>query len=414
MKNVHFEYAKVSRRFFWFLWLTYTLVYMTKSCFGAAMASIVADGAMTKSQTGLITSVFYIIYAPLQVVGGIFADKYDPERLVKIGLLGAAVANTVIFFNQNYYVILVAWSLCAIAQFALWPSIFKIISSQLYYEDRKSATFYISFSASTGLILAYFVAALITKWQYNFAVSGAVLFALAIAFHLICEKIGNYMIPDVIFNKKDKKTEGTEGQPSTLSLFIKSGFMFMVVIGFCRIVVANAVKTVSSTMLMESYVGVSPSIGNLLNMLIVGAGLLGTFLMRTLIYPKLIKNEAVAMLLMFVVALVPSIVLIFIGKVDIALSVLMMGIIACVLTAVTLVCTYCSMYFTKYGKNGTAAGVMNSAASFGIVVQSYGIARIADSFSWKTVAFVFVGIVILAIFLCVLAYPLWKRFKNVD
>ena len=32
--------------------------------------------------------------------------------------------------------------------------------------------------------------------------------------------------------------------------------------------------------------------------------------------------------------------------------------------------------FKKYGKNGTAAGIMNSAASFGIVVQSYGIARI--------------------------------------
>ena len=45
------------------------------------------EGAMTKSQTGLITAVFYLVYAPLQVVGGIFADKYDPEKLIKIGLM---------------------------------------------------------------------------------------------------------------------------------------------------------------------------------------------------------------------------------------------------------------------------------------------------------------------------------------
>ena len=412
MKNVHFEYAKVSRRFFWFLWLIYTLVYMTKSCFGAAMSSIVAEGALTKSQTGLITSVFYIIYAPLQILGGVFADKYDPEKLVKISLLGAAVANTVIFFNQNYYVMLIAWAFCAFAQFPLWPSIFKIISSQLYYKDRKSAVFYISFASSAGLIFAYLVAALITKWQYNFLVSAVILFTLALSFHIVCENVGDYMIPDVTFNKKDKSKEKKNGEPTDFSLFFKSGFIFIVVIGFCRIIVANAVKTISPTMLMESYDGVSASVGNLLNILVLCAGVLGTLLVRTVIYPKIIKDEVAAMLLFFVISLVPCIVLIYIGKVNIAVSVFMMCLIACVLTAVTYLTTMVSTQFTKYGKNGTAAGIMNSAASFGIVVQSYGIARIADSFSWKTVTTIFVGIVVFAIVLCIVAYPLWKRFKN--
>ena len=412
MKNVHFEYAKLSRRFFWFLWLLYTLVYMTKNCFGAAMSAIVAEGALTKSQTGLITSVFYLIYAPLQVVGGIFADKYDPEKLVKWSLLGASLANFVIFLNQNYYVMLIAWALCALLQFPLWPSVFKIISSQLYYKDRKSAVFYISFSSSAGLIFAYLVAALITKWQYNFLVSAVILFALALSFHIVCENVGDYMIPDVTFNKKDKPKVKTKGEPSTFSLFVKSGFVFIAIIGFCCIIVGNAVKTVSPTMLMESYDSVSASVGNLLNILVLCAGVLGTLLVRSVLYPKIIKDEVLAMLLFFVIALVPCIVLIFIGKVNIAVSVFMMCLIACVLTAVTYLTTIVCTQFTKHGKNGTAAGIMNSATSFGMVVQSYGIARIADSFSWRTVTMVFVGIVIFSVLMCLIAYPLWKRFKN--
>ncbi len=74
---------------------------------------------MTKSQTGLITAVFYLVYAPLQVVGGIFADKYDPEKLIKIGLIGSGLANLIVFLNQNYYAVLFTWVFNAIVQFAV-------------------------------------------------------------------------------------------------------------------------------------------------------------------------------------------------------------------------------------------------------------------------------------------------------
>ena len=48
--DIHLENKKLSREFFLFLWLMYSVIYMTKNCFGSAMASIVADGILTKSQ----------------------------------------------------------------------------------------------------------------------------------------------------------------------------------------------------------------------------------------------------------------------------------------------------------------------------------------------------------------------------
>lgn len=67
--NIHLENRLKSRHFFCFIWLMYAVVYMTKNCFNAALASIVAEGILTKSQTGFITSAFYLVYAPLQIVG---------------------------------------------------------------------------------------------------------------------------------------------------------------------------------------------------------------------------------------------------------------------------------------------------------------------------------------------------------
>ena len=143
--SMHLENKSVSKKFFWMLWVMYAVVYMTKSCYSGAMASIVHEGVLTKSQTGLITASFYFVYAPLQILGGIFADKYNPEKMIKIGLIGSGVANLIIFCNQNYYVMLLAWMFNAVVQFAIWPSVFKIMASQLPRSERKKNAFYMSF-----------------------------------------------------------------------------------------------------------------------------------------------------------------------------------------------------------------------------------------------------------------------------
>ena len=68
------------------------------------------------------------------------------------------------------------------------------------------------------------------------------------------------------------------------------------------------------------------------------------------------------------------------------------------------------MYFAKYGKSATAAGIVNAAASISIVVQSYGVAKIADLTGWNEVSILFASCVFLATILCFTAIPIWNRF----
>lgn len=86
--NIHLENKRVSHYFFVFIWLIYAIACMTKNAYNGSLADIVSEGILTKSQTGFITGMFYLVYTPFQIIGGIFADKFSPERMIKIGLLG--------------------------------------------------------------------------------------------------------------------------------------------------------------------------------------------------------------------------------------------------------------------------------------------------------------------------------------
>lgn len=407
MTNVHLENNRISKQFLIIIWIEYALIYMTKNCFNAAMAGIVYEGVLTKSQTGLISTVFYLIYAPLQIVGGVFADRYDPAKLIKIGLVSSGILNTLLFFFHDYASMLVLWGLNGFAQFAVWPAIIKIITSQLTPSDQKSGAFYIAFSSIGGLLLSYMTAALITKWEYNFLISGLIMFGLAVLWIGECHHVAHYMIRDT-----NEKSNITQVQAKTSGkIFWKSGFYFIVFYILFRTLVDQAVKAFSPTMLTEIYTGVTPSVGNSLNVLIIGATLIGAVIIRK-VYPKLIRSEAAGMLMITLAALPFGAVLLFAGKVHLAVTVIALCGIACFLNCGMVLVNCCTVHFTKYGKSATAAGVVNAVASTAFVFVNYGIALIADLFGWTAVLRVLFVFLLIAVILILFAVPLWKRFLN--
>ncbi len=410
--HIHLEDLQLSRRFFLLLWVLYAVVYMTKNCFSAAMTSIVAEGILTKTQTGFITACFYLAYTPLQIFGGIFADKYNPERLIKIGLVGGAVSNAVIFFNQNYYVMLIAWTFNAIAQFALWPAIFKIMSSQLCRSDCRSMIYYMSFSSSVGLLMAYLMAAVITDWRYNFAVSAVLLAVFALALHLEYKRVEPKMLPD--------RPQGTvarektpEKQMSSLKLFTLSGVFVVGFVMFLKTTIEQGLKTLSPTMFMETYAGVSPSFGNILGTVIIFLGIAGIVLGR-FIYPRFIRDALGAWVALMALAVPFSLVLTAVGKVSVTVMVLSTALVSVLLTASNLLNQHYCLEFIKYGKNGTVAGINNALAALGIVVYSYCFPWLADRYDWSVVMAVCCGMVVLACLLMLLAWWMWKNFHKKD
>ena len=407
LTNVHLENRRISRQFYLIIWIEYALIYMTKNCFGAAMASIVNEGFMTKSQTGLINAVFFIFYGPLQIVGGLLADRYNPENLIKIGLVLSGIINMLLFFFHDFVTMLILWALNGIAQFAIWPAIVKIITSQLAPEDRKDGAFYIAFASVGGLLVSYLAAALISKWEYNFLVSSCVLFVLALLWITECHNVDRFMIPDPKPSAVQQTTTFYTGK--TGKLFRVSGFYFIILFFFFRTVVDQGVKTFSPTMLMELYDGVTPAIGNLLNILIIGTNLIGAFAIRRL-YPKYIRSEVAAALIASVTALPLCGLFLLGGRLHLALMVVCLCGVSCLVNCGTVLINCCNIHYSQYGKSATTAGIINFVASVAIIVVNYGIALLADLYGWRVVLIVFCACMVIGTAAIAYAVPRWKRF----
>ncbi len=403
---------KTSRNLFWYVAFLYAVVFMTKNCFGTALAGIVAEGSMTKSQTGLITSAFYIVYAPLQILGGVLADKVRPDRLVKLGLLGSLLANAVIFVNHNYYVMLAFWVMNGVMQAALYPALFKIITSQLSPAWRQKGLFYFSFTSTAGLIFGYVTAAFVTKWQYNFLVSAVCSLLLYITFTVIYKTALGKMVPVEIEEKKEEKKETVPLSMGTAKLFLVSGFFFILPVNFFRYMVDNSLKNLTPVMLMESYAGLGVSISNLLNVLVLLSGLLGIILTRKFLYPRHIKSEVGGMLFLSVLMLPAAIIIKFTGIISVWAVLAAMCFMAMCLSGIVLMTSFYTGRFAEYGKNGTAAGVGNAALSLSIVLQSYGFALIAEKFGWGVVTTAYIVCIGLCIVFTACALPLWTKFRK--
>ncbi|MBE6644844.1 MAG: MFS transporter [Ruminococcaceae bacterium] len=406
--NIHLENKGISRRFFLYIFAMYSLVCMTKNCFNGALADIVSEGVLTKSQTGLITAMFYIVYTPLQIVGGIFADKFSPERMIKIGLIGGAIANTVIFFNHNYYVMLASWILNGVVQFALWPSTYKIVSSQLCRSDRTYMIFVITLASYVGLVISYIVAGILPSWEYNFAFSAAVLFLLSVGLHIYDKHLNPYMKPDY---KPVETKSGTESvrSLSTVSLFMKSGFFGMLIAVLGYTIVAQGSKTLFPIMVVETF-GKSASVGNLLNTLIIVAGIAGVFFLRFVLYPRFVKNEVFGMLIFM--ALTAGFGLILIWAMEFSVVVITFSSVSFITSMVGILVSYCNVEFVKYGKNGTAAGISNAASALGYAISSYVIVKISEVYDWQVVKFVWLALSLVSVVSLALILPMWIRFKK--
>ena len=412
---MHLQDRKKSLLLFLTVFFMYVLVYMTKNCFTAAMASIVDAGVLTKSQTGLISAVFYLVYTPMQIVGGVAADRWKPDLLIKIGLIGGAIANAIIFFNQNYIVILITWAFNACIQFGVWPGVFKIISSQLVPEQRSRAAFFMSFSTTSGLLVAYIAAAMVRRWENNFLISSVVLFLLTVSFHLVTKHIEPYMVSDTVPRgiHSDKPIELTQHPRSKGKLLLLGGIAFVALYILLRTMVENSVKTLSSTMLMETYGQVSPIIGNLLNALVILSGIIGTIVVRVWLH-RIIQDEIIATALLLMISLPFTAVLHFIGSCRVELTMASLCIVAATLSGTHYLSLSYNMRFSRYGLNATAAGITNATASFGVVIQSYGFTLLAEKASWNAVADMWTVLIGVSTLLLMLALPSWKRFKKLE
>lgn len=406
-KQKYLDSKSLSIVLFLFLFVLYAVIYMTKSMFSSAMASIVEEEYMTASQTGLINAAFWLVYAIFQVVGGFCADKFSPYKIIMLGLFGSLIANTIIYFNQDYYVMMGAWVFNAMAQFGIWPGVFKIISSNLHPNIRGKAVFWMLFAGSLGLGISMLVASFVSHWKNNFLVSIVSSIVLIVGYVIVNHFAEKRMV--TVEQEVDVSKEKVE-KAKLMPLMMSSGLIALMFVCLLRIAVDNGIKMLTPTMLIQSYEGLSAAVANRMSSILIICSALGIFV-AGFVQKKITRNEAKAQFLLYSTILLPLIAVCFVGKIH-------YGFILTALAIVILLSggaspfsqSFISVRFEKYGRIGTVSGILNAAASVGNVLASYIFAKMAEVMSWEGVAFSWVAAVVVCVVCCICVFPRWSRF----
>jgi len=410
MKTKCLKSLRLSIVLFGLLFLLNTVVYMTKNMFSAAMASIVEDGVMTKTQTGTITALFWLVYAVFQFVGGFAADKYSPFRLILIGILSGIVSNLLIYFNQNYVFVVVVWCINAALQFGLWTGTFKMISTQIRLEFRETAIFWILLSTSLGQAASMVVASFVNVWQNNFLISALALTGLFVIWCVVYKLLERNM-EEIQEVKKSEKAESKYSM-TTKDFFVKSGLPVIFMICFFVNMVANGMKTMPPVMLMESYDTLPASIATRLSVVLIFFAIFGMFI-SNFVRHRITKNEMKGASILLFMSIPGLLISCLIGKIHYAFILAFLSFaIVFIQGALPLINTFSSARFIPYGRGATVSGILNAALAMGNVASAYIFPRMGDMLPWYAVTALWLFSILFSASVTFFMIKFWDGFIN--
>ncbi|QTF10498.1 MFS transporter [Brenneria izadpanahii] len=102
------------------IYLGYALFYFTRKSFSAAVPDILANDILTRSDIGLLATLFYVTYGLSKFFSGIVSDQSNARYFMGLGLMASGVINILFGFSSSLWVFALLW--VANAFFQGWGS----------------------------------------------------------------------------------------------------------------------------------------------------------------------------------------------------------------------------------------------------------------------------------------------------
>lgn len=390
--------------------LLYFTSYITRLNFSASIAEMVSVGVFSKTQGGVIGTALFFTYGFGQIISGVLSDKFDPGKIVAVGLVLTALCNLLFAFSDSVAVMAVLWGVNGFAQALFWPPIVRILS--YYFDDSGYAkgNLAVSYACHGATILIYLIVPFgikVADWRFSFFFG-----ALLAAAVLIVWCAGYWRL----VSKMDKtaEREGTT-HPSSAPLIktlAVSGVLIVLVAIALQGYLKDGIQSWLPTFFTEVF-EMDSSKAILMNMVVPVSSIVFVSL-ATVLFRKVFRNEVAESIFLFSVTTVLSLlVAVFYTKSPAVTLVLSALVIGCAHGVNTMLISFLPRRFERIGKAATVGGICNASVYVGSAASSYGIALIATNAGWAATLISWGIIAFLGIIMCVIALPQWKKYiKN--
>ncbi|WP_144157471.1 MFS transporter [Paraburkholderia sp. BCC1885] len=179
--------ARFNYRWHVLLWLLVggIINYMDRASLSIAAPGMIHELGLTRTQIGLLGSVFAWTYAVMQLPAGWVIDRFGAKRAYALGMIWWSVATWLTGVVGSISALLVMRALLAVGEAPCWPTSAKITAAWFPAKERGFATGVWDSSSKWGPALApaMLVALMIAfGWRSLFHVTGAFGIAFALLF----------------------------------------------------------------------------------------------------------------------------------------------------------------------------------------------------------------------------------------
>lgn len=408
---------KYAARLCLFIAMVYFTSYVTRLNYNAAMAAIIEDGILTKTQAGAIGSALFFTYGLGQLISGALGDRFRPNHIMAMGLGLTACCNILMpLASGSSLLMTIVWGVNGFAQALMWPPIVKLMASYLNEGEYATCNWLVSTAAHTATILIYIaVPACITwlDWRAAFIISAVLAVVSMVAWMLGFRSLSSKLVDnyaDVSAVRGKNAAEKSAPRRMTLgNAFIVSGSLMILVAIAMQGFLKDGVQSWMPTFFTEVF-SMASSTAILSNMLLPIFNILVVSL-ATWLYRRVFRHEVREAMAFFGLAVVLSILLAFFYQSSAILCLLLAAIITGSMHGINLMfISFLPRRFAATGKVATVSGICNSCSYVGSCISSYGIAVVAERMGWQMTLFMWAAVALVGILLCLLAYRKWSAF----
>ena len=174
--------AGQGRRLFLLSWVAYAAAYVGRYNYSAVMSAITAEGTLTLSAAGAVSTGYFVCYAAGQILCGILSQKASPFGMIPLGLALSTGCN----FGMGVApagAMPLLWAANGLFQAMVWPPIVRLFAECMPFEQQDSACVSINSTTPAGTLGAYALSAAalaLAGWRMAFWACGVLMLAAAV------------------------------------------------------------------------------------------------------------------------------------------------------------------------------------------------------------------------------------------
>lgn len=361
--------------------MVYCAGYITRINYAAAVSEIVISEGFSKSAAGMVTTAAFASYGIGQLISGVLGDRFNPRRLIFIGLFSTSLLNLIMPFCHSIAAMGILWFFNGLAQASLWPPLVRIMSVCLDEVQFQKSCVGVSIASSVGTVAVYFIVPAcigVGGWRTVFYVCAAIGIISSLVWILFTKNAQRCLelyVPDSFFTPK-VKSEGF------VKILLKYGLVGIAASILIHGILKDGITTWLPSYLVETF-NTNSKTAILCAVILPVMGIAG-MQAASWVYNKTRKNEMLLSSLFFILAFVFALIMTLLHSLNITLSISLAALINGLMYAINimLICMVPAK-FKKYGKVSTVSGLLNFFTYAGSAVSTYAIAKISELFGWQ-------------------------------